>query len=133
MDIGPVNAAELDDSGVVDGSASDATPSSLADALNSDPLPIHHKKEVEIEPEKPMPVPDITTREVNVDLLEEYVMSRHDNDRDALRKEYGVNFAWFYKYCMLWHTYVFDSLDLYYLGFREFPCILQSWSVPYGI
>ena len=72
---------DLDDSGVVDGSASEATPSSVADLVDE------NKPE-----EKPtmLEIPkDI--QPIKVEELENYIMERRDNDNEGLWKEYAVS------------------------------------------
>ena len=80
------------DSGVVDGSASENTPSSVADTLESTG-PEENSKLLE-RPE--------VERIIKVEELEDYVMERKENDCEGLRKEYEVSlipaFLYVYKY-----------------------------------
>ena len=73
----------MNDSGVVDGSASENTPSSVNDTL-ADAVPQEEKN-----PFPRVVRPDID-RSIRVDDLEDYVMARRPNDCDGLRKEYEV-------------------------------------------
>lgn len=75
----------MNDSGVVDGSASENTPSSVADTLESSVPPQQEEKN----PFPKVVQPDVD-RSIQIEALEEYVMQRKQNDCEGLRKEYEV-------------------------------------------
>ena len=84
---------DLTDSGILEGSGSDATPVSIIEPVQ-EPL-------IESKP-TPNKMPAITTKPIAVKDLENYVVAMHNDDRDALRKEYQVLYG---KLCVHYNVY----------------------------
>ncbi len=70
------------DSGMVDGSASENTPSSLGETLDS----INNGDD---KPAKILEIPEVT-KVIKVEELENYVVERRESDNEGFRKEYEV-------------------------------------------